>query len=148
MNASAPRAIELPSPAKDSACSLHEALARRHTVREILARPLTLAQLSDLLWAASNSQEIDLYVALESGVYLYEAVRHRLAPVTAADLPSGVNLTDAVKVTLAALGYTPQDYGHLDALYIGQQVASLGCESRTSQPLLDAYRARRRLLDG
>ena len=81
-------------------------MARRHTIREIAARPLTLAQLSNLLWAAcgvnrkagpfgapgrtaasaSNSQEIDLYVALESGVYLYDSVMHRLAPVAAGDL--------------------------------------------------------------
>lgn len=98
--------IELPSPSEDRACSFHEALTRRRTIREIAARPLTLAQLSNLLWAAcgvnrkegpfgtpgrtaasaSNSQEIDLYVALESGVYLYEAVTHRLAPVAAGDL--------------------------------------------------------------
>jgi SagB-type dehydrogenase family enzyme len=98
--------IELPSPTEDRACSFHEALARRRTIREIAARPLTLAQLSNLLWAAcgvnrkegpfgapgrtaasaSNSQEIDLYVALENGVYLYEAVTHRLAPAAAGDL--------------------------------------------------------------
>lgn len=101
-----PYPIELPSPTEDRACSIHEALARRHTIREIAARPLTLAQLSNLLWAAcgvnrkagpfgapgrtaasaSNSQEIDLYVALESGVYLYDSVMHRLAPVAAGDL--------------------------------------------------------------
>jgi SagB-type dehydrogenase family enzyme len=102
----APHPIELPSPTEDRACSIHEALAQRHTIREISAQPLTLAQLSNLLWAAcgvnrkegpfgapgrtaasaSNSQEIDLYVALESGVYLYEAVMHRLVPVAAGDL--------------------------------------------------------------
>jgi nitroreductase len=36
--------------------------------------------------SASNSQEIDLYVALAEGVYLYEAAAHRLAPVAAGDL--------------------------------------------------------------
>lgn len=106
MERTALSAIELPSSTEDRACSFHEALARRRTIRDIAARPLTLAQLSNLLWAgcgvnrkegpfgvpgrtaasASNSQEIDLYVALESGVYLYEAVRHRLAPVAAGDL--------------------------------------------------------------
>jgi hypothetical protein len=35
--------------------------------------------------SASNSQEIDLYVVLAKGVYLYEAVAHRLAPVVAGD---------------------------------------------------------------
>jgi nitroreductase len=36
--------------------------------------------------SASNSQEIDLYVALQGGAYLYEALAHRLAPVAAGDL--------------------------------------------------------------
>jgi len=100
------RPIELPPPTEDRACSFHEATARRRTIREIADRPLTLAQLSNLLWtacgmnrthgpfgapgrtaaSASNSQEIDLYVALESGVYLYEAAPHRLAPVAPRDL--------------------------------------------------------------
>jgi len=35
--------------------------------------------------SASNSQEIDLYVALPEGVYLYEAVPHRLTPVVPGD---------------------------------------------------------------
>ena len=36
--------------------------------------------------SASNSQEIDLYVALQEGVYLYDAVNNRLAPIVAGDL--------------------------------------------------------------
>lgn len=106
MGATALRPIELPSPTEDRTCSFHEALARRRTTREIAARPLTVAQLANLLWAAfgvnrkkgpfgapgrtaasaSNSQEIDVYVALESGIYLYEAPAHRLAPVATGDL--------------------------------------------------------------
>jgi len=35
--------------------------------------------------SASNSQEIDLYVALPEGVFLYEAVPHRLTPVVPGD---------------------------------------------------------------
>lgn len=100
------RPIDLPPPVEDPALSFHEAVARRRTIREIAATPLTLAQLSNLLWAASgvnrkngpfgalgrtaasasNSQEIDIYVALEDGIYLYEAVTRRLVPVAAGDL--------------------------------------------------------------
>jgi Nitroreductase family len=36
--------------------------------------------------AAVSPQEIDLYVALEGGVYLYEAATHRLGPIAAGDL--------------------------------------------------------------
>jgi aminoglycoside phosphotransferase (APT) family kinase protein/SAM-dependent methyltransferase len=56
------------------------------------------------------------------------------------------HLTGAVEAALAGYGYGPEDYRHLDALYIAAQVAALGAEARTYQPLLDAYRARRRLL--
>ena len=58
------------------------------------------------------------------------------------------HVTEAVRSALAAYGYGPQDYRHLDALYIGHQVAVLGGESRAYRPLLDAYRARRHLSDG
>jgi nitroreductase len=67
---------------------------------------LPLQTLSDLLWAAcgvnrklgpfgapgrtagsaSNSQEIDVYVMLKAGTYLYDPLVNRLAPVAAGDL--------------------------------------------------------------
>jgi hypothetical protein len=99
--------IELPLPASDPASlSLFLALQNRRTTRKIAATPLSLQMLSNLLWAAwgvnrkrgpfglvgrtaasaSNSQEIDLFVALEEGVYLYDAVGNRLMPVVAGDL--------------------------------------------------------------
>lgn len=100
--------IHLPPPAEVGAISLHEAFARRCTIRDIAASPLSLAQLSNLLWAAcglnrrqgpagrpgrtaasaSNSQEIDIYVALADGIYLFDAMAHSLQPVAAGDLRS------------------------------------------------------------
>jgi nitroreductase len=102
----APHPIDLPPPVEDRSLSFYEAISQRRTIREIAATPLTLAQLSNLLWAAcginrkqgpfgapgrtaasaSNSQEIDLYVALEDGTYLYGAGANRLDPVAAGDL--------------------------------------------------------------
>lgn len=35
--------------------------------------------------SASNSQEIDLYVALPEAIYLYEPIAHRLVPIAAGD---------------------------------------------------------------
>lgn len=101
--------IELPAPVEDRTLSLWEAVAQRRTIREIPPTPLTLGQLSNLLWvafgvnrkagpdgapgrtaaSASNSQEIDLHIAREDGIYLYDAVAHRLNPVAAGDLRSG-----------------------------------------------------------
>src|SRR5208282_4871936 len=99
-------AVELPSPTEDGGISVFAALQQRKTTREIGETPLPPQLVSNLLWAAwgvnrtagpfgvagrtagsaSNSQEIDLYVALEKGVYLYDALEHRLAPVVAGDL--------------------------------------------------------------
>ncbi len=99
------KAIKLPKPEPDGGKSVLAALKERKTTRNISARELPPQVLSNLLWAAfgvnreqgsfgkpgrtaasaSNSQEIDLYVALPEGVYLYEAPGHRLAPVVAGD---------------------------------------------------------------
>jgi nitroreductase len=99
-------AITLPKPQKDDGKSVLAALQERKTNRNISERKLAPQMLSNLLWAAwgvnreqasfgkpgrtapsaSNSQEIDLYVALPDGVYLYEAIPHRLSPVVAGDL--------------------------------------------------------------
>jgi len=98
--------ITLPKPEKDGGKSVLAALWGRKTSRNVSPDPLPTQTLSNLLWAAfgvnrpeglmrgkpgrtaasaSNSQEIDLYVALPQGVYLYEAVPHRLTPVVAGD---------------------------------------------------------------
>ena len=47
--------------------------------------------------SASNSQEIDLYVALPQGVYLYEAAPHRLTPVVSGDFRARAGRRAAVK---------------------------------------------------
>src|ERR1039458_8407656 len=100
------QAIQLLLPLSDRGTSVFAALEQRKTTREITATPLPVQLLSNLLWAAcgvnrkrdpfgapgrtaasaSNSQEIDLYVALSEGVYLYDALHNLLAPVAAGDL--------------------------------------------------------------
>jgi len=97
--------IILPKHETDGGKSVLAALQERRTNRDVSDRPLPLQVLSNLLWAAfgvnreegsfrkpgrtapsaSNSQEIDLYVALPEAVYLYEPVPHRLTPVVAGD---------------------------------------------------------------
>lgn len=99
------KTIVLPSPEKDGGKSVLASLLERKTTRTISSRELPLQVISNLLWAgfgvnrdtagpgkkgrtapsASNSQEIDLYVALPGGVYIYEAAEHRLLPVAAGD---------------------------------------------------------------
>jgi len=98
--------VALPKPETDGGKSVLAALKERRTNRRIRPDRLPPQVLSNLLWAAwgvnreasgsgrpgrtaasaSNSQEIDLYVALEEGAYLYDAVPHRLVPIAAGDL--------------------------------------------------------------
>ncbi len=97
--------IILPKPEKEGGKSLMAAIQERRTTRNIVSKELPLQVLSNLLWAAfgvnrekasfnkpgrtapsaSNSQEIDLYIVLPEGVFLYEAIAHRLTPVVAGD---------------------------------------------------------------
>jgi hypothetical protein len=99
------QAIELVKPQTDGGKSVLAALVERKTIRTIGEQKLAPQMLSNLLWAAfginrekgpggqvgrtaasaSNSQEIDIYVALPEGVYLYEAAGHKLTPVVAGD---------------------------------------------------------------
>jgi hypothetical protein len=104
-------AIDLPSPRFEDLSSLRDAFRLRRTEQRFSPRMLTPQVLSDLLWAAcgvnhpetvgkppkfdapivadataSHAQEIDVYVALEHGLYLYDPQRDRLAPVLLGDL--------------------------------------------------------------
>ena len=51
---SKPAATRLPSPSVKGRMSVEEAITRRRSVREYAAKPLSLAQLSQLLWAAQG----------------------------------------------------------------------------------------------
>jgi hypothetical protein len=97
--------IVLPKPEKDGGKSLLASISERKTTRSISSKELPMQIISNLLWAgfgvnrdsggfgkkgrtapsASNSQEIDLYVALPGGVYVYEAAGHQLLPVAEGD---------------------------------------------------------------
>ena len=86
--------IELPAPRRSGGMPLMQALNERQSLREFAPTALAAQTLSDLLWAAAginreavggrtapsamNSHEIDLYVALPEGLFLYEPQRHAL----------------------------------------------------------------------
>lgn len=98
--------VVLLKPETDTGESVFKSLQKRQTMREISDKKISLQILSDLLWAAcgvnrekgpfgipgrtaataSNSQEIDLYVAMKEGMYLYDAFKHTLIPVIEGDL--------------------------------------------------------------
>ncbi len=81
--------IILPVPHKSGGKPLMDALNERQSGRSFADNDLSLQQLSDLLWAAwginrtadgkrtapssHNRQEMDVYVALKTGLFLYDA---------------------------------------------------------------------------
>lgn len=98
-------AIELPPPRFDDLAPLRDAFRLRRTEQCFSSRALEPQTLSDLLWAArglpqsppeglsavadasaSNAQEIDVFVAMEQGLYVYDPERARLAPMLIGDL--------------------------------------------------------------
>jgi SagB-type dehydrogenase family enzyme len=93
--------VKLPKPQTDGGKPLMQALKARKSTRVFSKKKLSPQVLSNLLWAtfgvnrsdgkrtapsAKNWQEIDIYVALEEGVYLYDAQANTLKPVLAKDV--------------------------------------------------------------
>jgi SagB-type dehydrogenase family enzyme len=108
-----PKPIELPQPQTEGGKPLMQALKARHTTREFKPNPLAAQVLSNLLWAAfginrpdsgkrtapsaRNWQEIDIYVAMAEGTYVYDAKTHRLNPVLSGDIRAATGGQDFVK---------------------------------------------------
>lgn len=120
--------IVLPPARTHGGKPLMEALRNRHTAREFRANKLTPQILGDLLWAAfgvnrvqtgqrtapsaMNSQEVDIYVALEEGLFRYEAKPHQLSPVLALDVRARAGGQDSFKEAPVTLIYVA-DLGRL-----------------------------------
>lgn len=93
--------IELQAPNTARGATLMQALADRQSTRECKDEQLSLADLSDLLWAANgvnrkdegkrtapsamNKQDVDVYVVMAKGTYLYNATGNKLVLVSEGD---------------------------------------------------------------
>jgi SagB-type dehydrogenase family enzyme len=96
------KTIELLTPQTNGGKRLMQTLKDRKTTRSLDEKKLPPQMLSNLLWAAFginrpesgkrtapsavNYQEIDIYVAAEEGLYLYDAKAHVLNPMIAEDI--------------------------------------------------------------
>lgn len=94
--------MKLPPPDMKGGKPLMQCLKDRKTDRSFSTKKLPVEVLSNLLWAAwginrpdsgkrtapsaHNWQEIDVYVAMEEGLYRYNARNHALDPVLKSDL--------------------------------------------------------------
>lgn len=97
----AEKVIKLPKPNLNRTGTVMKALSERHSTREYATKALSLSDLSDLLWAANginrsgegkrtapsalNKQDVDVYVILPEGNYLYDAKGHQLNLVSEGD---------------------------------------------------------------
>ena len=127
--------ISLPLPGKHGGLPLMEALARRRSSRDFAPDSLPLPLLSDLLWAAYgmnrtdggrtapsalNAQEIDVFVALSSGAYRYDAAAHALQRVAASDLRRTTGYQDFVDEAPLDLVYVA-DHSRMSLVPVGQR---------------------------
>ena len=95
------QSIKLLKPQTNIGKPLMQVLKNRETMREFSPKDLSLQDLSNLLWAgfginregsgkrtapsAMNMQEIDIYVASASGLYLYDAKLNELKIISPGD---------------------------------------------------------------
>lgn len=121
-------------------------LAKRASNRTYSAQPLPLQTLSNLLWAAfginrpesggrtaptaNNRQEIDVYAALEKGIYLYDAKAGQLRLVAAGDHRGATGTQSYVKDAAVNLIYVAdwaKSGGKSDEEKLLYAAAATGC---------------------
>ena len=136
--------IQLPAPNTKRGLPVMTALEKRQSTREFAARNLELQDLSDLIWAAVgvnrqnqgkrtaptalNRQEIDLYVIMPDGAYLYEAKKHVLIPVAQGDFRSvvagGQDFVKAASVSLVLVADIDKFNGEITMPAVDAGIAS------------------------
>ncbi len=99
------KVIKLNAPNKTRGASIMKTLNDRRSEREFATGNLKPQDLSDLLWAANginrpdgkrtapscrNFQDVEVYVVLPEGTYLYDAKAHALNPLTSGDYRAAV----------------------------------------------------------
>jgi len=143
--------IKLLKPQTDGGRPLMQVLKDRKSSREFSTEKLPLQVLSNMLWAAwgvnrpesgkrtapsaRNRQEIDVYVALAEGLYLYDAKAHTLKGVLAEDIRAMTGGQPFVKdapvnlifvADFSKMGNAPADqkdfYSATDTGFISQNV--------------------------
>jgi len=143
--------IELPAPQQKGGMPLYEALNLRQTNRKFAEKPLSLQQISDLLWCANgvnredgkrtapsarNAREIEILVFIDKGVYLYIPDKHGLQMLfeedmrgrvsSRSDMPEKAPVCLLFAANRAKMEGFDEDavrfYGCTDAGYVSQNV--------------------------
>ncbi|HTY63139.1 MAG TPA: SagB/ThcOx family dehydrogenase [Acidobacteriota bacterium] len=118
--AAAQEIVKLPAPKTEGGMPLMQALKERRSGREFSSEKIPLQTLSNMLWAAwginrpdghrtapsaRNMQEIDVYVALADGLFLYEPKQHQLQKIVSEDVRAATGTNPYVKDAALNLVY-------------------------------------------
>jgi len=138
-------------PQTDGGMPLMKALKNRKTSREFSGKELTAQQLSNMLWAACginrpdekkrtapsamNYQEVDVYVSMAKGLFLYNPEKHSLSEILKDDIRDKTGKQDFVKTAPLTLVFvadyakmaksdekTKEGYAMADAAFISENV--------------------------
>lgn len=125
LRAEGPKTIKLNAPNRKGGLPVMEALSVRASARSWSAKELSLQELADLLWAANginrpeskkrtapsamNAQDVDIYVFMKDGAYLYDPAQQALNPITPGDHREEITRLpeDGPVVTLSARPEAP-----------------------------------------
>jgi len=113
INAQDEKIIKMPPPQTEIGKPLMKALQLRHSDREFSSKLISLQELSNLIWAADginrpetgkrtapsamNKQEVDVYLAMQDGLYIYMPKEHSLKLVLKEDIRALAGKQDFVK---------------------------------------------------
>jgi nitroreductase len=112
--------VSLPEPQRTGGMPLFEALSNRSSARSFANRELSKEVLSGLLWAATginrddgrrtaptarNWQQLDVYLIMGDGWYLYDHLNHALLKMGSEDLREHAGIQDFVKTAPLNLIY-------------------------------------------
>jgi SagB-type dehydrogenase family enzyme len=112
--------VTLPEPQRTGGMPLFEALNNRSSSRSFSSRELSKEVLSNLLWSASginrddgrrtaptarNWQQLDIYLIMSDGWYLYDHLNHALLKMGSEDLRDYAGSQDFVKTAPVNLIY-------------------------------------------
>jgi SagB-type dehydrogenase family enzyme len=135
--------IQLPAPAFKGRISLEETIKNRQSIRDFSAVPLTIKELSQLFWALQGATRdggartapsagalfpLEVYVALQEGVFQYSSGTHSLVRYARRDIrhqlaysalgQDSVRKAPAVFVITAVYERTAKKYGNRAERYV------------------------------
>ncbi len=144
------KVMKLPAPNLSSGKLLMQSLQDRKSTRAFSNKEIPIETLSNLLWAANginrpdkemrtapsamNLQEIEIYVAMKTGLYLYNHKNHSLELTLGQDIRRSAGIQDFLKdapitliyvVNLGKLTFKPEEnilYYGTDIGFISQNV--------------------------